>query len=138
MPAPRFVLRRRVAFSETDAAGILHFSRYPVFVEDAEHAFLRAGGFSVHGLADAEGAWLFPRVHLAVDYLAPLRFEDEVDVGLDVAEVRTKAIAYAFTFRRGDAVVCTGRMVAVFARATPDGMRAAPVPDALRSYLLGA
>lgn len=136
MTTPRFVTTRRVAFSETDAAGLLHFSRYPVWMEDAEHAFLRAGGFTVHGRSDAEGAWLFPRVRVEVDYRAPLRFEDEVQVELDVAEVRTKAIVYAFTFRRDSEVVCVGRVVAVFARATVDGIRGAPLPEDLRRHLV--
>ena len=60
-----------------------------------------------------------------------------MQVELDVAEVRTKAIAYVCAFRRGADVVCAGRVVAVFARATPAGIRGAPLPDALRRYLLG-
>ena len=34
-------LQRRVEFSETDAAGIVHFSNFFRYMEGAEHAFLR-------------------------------------------------------------------------------------------------
>ena len=33
---------RMVEFADTDMAGIVHFSRYFRYVEEAEHAFLRS------------------------------------------------------------------------------------------------
>src|SRR6267142_3806964 len=36
--------RRRVEFVDTDMSGIMHFSRYLVFMENTEHAFLAAIG----------------------------------------------------------------------------------------------
>ena len=35
-------VRRKVEFSDTDMAGIVHFSRLIIFMENAEHAFLRS------------------------------------------------------------------------------------------------
>ena len=42
-----YVHRRRVQFYETDAAGIVHFSWYFRYMEEAEHALWRAAGLSV-------------------------------------------------------------------------------------------
>ena len=42
-----FQITRRVEFSETDLAGIMHFSNFFRFMESAEHAFFRSLGFSV-------------------------------------------------------------------------------------------
>ena len=39
-----FQITRRVEFSETDMAGIMHFSNYFRFMETAEHAFFRSLG----------------------------------------------------------------------------------------------
>ena len=44
-----FQITRRVEFSETDLAGIMHFSNFFRFMESAEHAFWRSLGFSVTG-----------------------------------------------------------------------------------------
>ena len=35
---------RRIEFADTDMAGLVHFARFFVFMETAEHAFLRAAG----------------------------------------------------------------------------------------------
>ena len=40
-------IRRRVEFSETDMAGIVHYSNFFRYMEAAEHEFFRALGFSV-------------------------------------------------------------------------------------------
>ena len=42
-----FRTTRMVEFSETDMAGIMHFSNFFRFMESAEHAFYRSKGFSV-------------------------------------------------------------------------------------------
>ena len=46
MPS-EFTVRRRVEFSETDMAGIVHYSNFFRYMETVEHAFYRSLGFSV-------------------------------------------------------------------------------------------
>ena len=47
MPS-EYRLRRRVQFHETDAAGIVHFSWFYRYMEEAEHALWRQAGLSIH------------------------------------------------------------------------------------------
>jgi len=95
--AHEFKLTRRVEFSETDLAGIMHFSAFFRWMESAEHAFYRSLGFSVHGRHDdREIGW--PRVHAACDYMAPLRFEDEVEIHLLVRKKNQKSLKLEFNF----------------------------------------
>jgi hypothetical protein len=57
-------MRRRVNFYESDPAGIVHFSNYYRYMEEAEHAFWRATGLAltaVHHLG-------VPRVAAAFKY----------------------------------------------------------------------
>lgn len=96
--ASEFRMIRRVAFSETDMAGIMHFAHFFRWMEDAEHAFLRSLGFSVHQVIDGRTiGW--PRVRAECEYHRPLRFEDEVEIELRVREKRPKSLTYDFTFR---------------------------------------
>ena len=46
--AHEYRYRRRVEFSETDLAGIVHFSNYFRYMEAAEHEFFRSLGLSIH------------------------------------------------------------------------------------------
>ena len=92
----QFSMRRSVIFRETDAAGIMHFANFFGWMEDAEHAFFRSLGFSIHSGKGA-GAIGWPRVHASCDYRAPLRFEEEAEIVLRVREKRSKSLAYSFT-----------------------------------------
>ena len=77
----QFRQTRRVQFAETDLAGIVHFSNFYRYMEEAEHAFYRSLGFSVHDMPrDAPGSKVgWPRVHASADFRNPLRFEEEFD-----------------------------------------------------------
>src|SRR5690348_16019163 len=93
---------RRVEFSETDMAGIVHFSNFFRYMETAEHAFYRALGYSVI-LKDFDPELGFPRVHAECDYKLPLRFEDFVEIHLLVREKRSRVLSYFFRFSKVDA-----------------------------------
>lgn len=124
-------IRRRVEFSETDMAGIVHYSNFFRYMETAEHAFFRALGFSIvtHTTHPTVG---WPRVHAHCDYHAPLRFEDEFEVHLLVAEKKSKALSYQFRFRKvGDdpREVARGKLTVVCVTHNADGsMSAAHIP----------
>ena len=77
-----FRYSRRVQFADTDLVGIVHFSMFFRYMEEAEHALWRAAGLPVVQGADDAG---WPRVSATFDYKAPLRFEDEFDVEVELA-----------------------------------------------------
>jgi YbgC/YbaW family acyl-CoA thioester hydrolase len=90
---------RRVEFSDTDMAGIMHFSNFFRFMETAEHGFFRSLGLSIiNDPAHPGVGW--PRVRAECDYTAPLHFQDEVEIHLLVAEKKSKSIRYVFKFRK--------------------------------------
>ena len=120
-----FRYRRRVQFSETDLAGIAHFSAYFRFMEEAEHAAWRAAGLSI-GAAEETGGW--PRVAAAFDYKSPLRFEDEFEVTVYLAEITRRSIRYTFTITHDEALVGTGTMTAVCTRKENGRLRAIEIP----------
>jgi acyl-CoA thioester hydrolase len=137
--ASEFHHRLRVEFADTDMAGIVHFSRYFRYMEVTEHAFLRSLGFSVADRASGIG---WPRVDVQCRYLAPLRFEDEVEVQLRVAEKKAKAITYAFrllrvSVGREQVEVAQGQLTVVCVTMDPETgtMKATPLPEALATQL---
>lgn len=110
-----FHYRRRVQFAETDLAGIVHFSWYFRYMEEAEHAFWRAAGLSITG---DELHW--PRVAASCEYVQPLRFEDEIDVMVRAGFGRRR-MQYGFLISRADTIVCRGTMMSVCARIDETG-----------------
>lgn len=131
--AYRYEVTERVQFSETDMAGIVHFSNFFRYMERAEHAFWRSLGLSVtdHSVAPEERiGW--PRVHASCDYKAPLRFEEEFTVEMLVEEIRSKVIRYLFRFRNSHgSLVAEGRVTAACVRKDPatGQMKAVSIPE---------
>lgn len=128
-----FRLTRTVAFSETDAAGIVHFSNFFRYMEDAEHAYLRSLGLSVHRDTGDDVAG-FPRVSARCDYRRPLRFEDAFTITVRVEARTDKSVTYGFAFDKEgeDQPIATGSLKAVYAvRPAGSGrFSAAKLPDA--------
>ena len=126
---------RRVEFSETDMAGIVHFSNFFRYMETAEHAFYRSLGFSVT-LNDLEPPLGFPRVHAACDYKKPLRFEDLLESHILVKEKRSRVLNYLFRFNKlageSSILVATGVLTVVCVAHDRNGkMEAVSIPPAL-------
>ena len=90
-PITEFVYRRRVQFPETDASGIVHFTNFFKYVEEAEHAMWRAAGLSI---AERNATIGWPRIAASFEFRKPLRFEEEFDVHIRVAEKTRKTIRY--------------------------------------------
>jgi acyl-CoA thioester hydrolase len=130
-----YQITRGVEFSETDLAGIMHFSNFFRFMEAAEHAFFRSLGFSV-AQSRLGLEFCLPRVHAACDYAVPLRFEDEVQVRLLVERKGRRSLTYQFRFSRANGAAATevarGRMTVASVKRQADGsLKAVPLPKAI-------
>ncbi len=84
----------RVTWADTDAAGVVHFSRFFVFFERAEEEFYRSVGLSFKDFR-SKGLWL-PRVEAFCQYKKPARFEDMLEVELTLEELRQKSAKLGF------------------------------------------
>jgi len=139
MAAP-FRTTRLVEFGDTDMAGIVHFARFFEYMEAAEHALLRSLGLSV--VMDWEGEHVsFPRVSASCDYLRPVGFEDVLTIEVTVRKVGEKSVHYGFEFFKGEGpeVIARGQLTAVCCRVGPGRqIESRPIPDAIRSKLVGA
>lgn len=115
MPANSFKSLLRVTWVDTDAAGVVHYSKYFVFFERAEEEFYRSLGFSFTDLRN-KGLW-FPRVEAFCQYKKPARFDDLLEVEMTVEELREKSVKYGFTIvNKGTGeLLALGYLVAVAA-----------------------
>jgi YbgC/YbaW family acyl-CoA thioester hydrolase len=128
-PLHEFRTRRRIEFADTDMGGIVHFSRFFVFMETAEHEFLRELGTSVHLEIDGQQiGW--PRVSASCDYVNAVRYGDEIEIHLRVARKGAKSMTYECFFWKESELVARGRMSSVCCVLNaPEGLRSIPIPD---------
>ena len=128
LPDPAtFVLRRRIEWMDTDAAGIYHYTTAFRFAEAAEAAM-----HTRLGIADRTfGAT--PRVSVAMDFKRSLRFNDEIEAKLAVTAIGHSSVRYEFTLSGPEGVAAVGQLAACLVdRATG---RATPWPDDMRRLL---
>ena len=129
------VVRRRIEFADTDMGGIVHFSRFFVFMETAEHRFLEAVGTNV--TAKHEGRTLgWPRVAASCEYRSPVRFGDTLDIRVRVRRKGTRSMTYAFAFERDGQVIAEGSMTSVCCVLEPGSdVHSIPIPEHIASRI---
>jgi acyl-CoA thioester hydrolase len=98
----------RVRYVETDQMGVVHHSAYLAWMEVARTEYLRHRGVPYRAME--ERGIRMPVLAVSVRYLAPARYDDELEVSARLAEA--SGVRFRFDYqvrRRGDeALLCTG------------------------------
>lgn len=133
-----FRTSRRIEFADTDMAGIVHFSRFFIFMETAEHEFQRSLGSTVH--FEHEGAHIgWPRVEATCRYRSPARLGDELDIHLRILRKGRRSLTYGFDISCGDRAVAEGRLSMICCALEPgQPPRPIPIPAFLADQLEAA
>ncbi|QEE36400.1 tol-pal system-associated acyl-CoA thioesterase [Octadecabacter sp. SW4] len=76
----------RVYYEDTDLAGIVYYANYLRFIERARSEWVRGLGVDQVALKADEGV-VFAVRRIEAEYLAPARFDDEVEVVTQVEAV---------------------------------------------------
>lgn len=130
-----FQAEYRANFSDTDAAGIVHFSTIFFWVEATEEAlfrelklpFLKTDGNKLMG---------FPRVRVECNYLSAIHREDLVVLELSPHEIGDKKLVWNFKAHVGTREVAHGALTTVYAwRENQGAMSAALVPLEIKTAL---
>lgn len=134
---------RRIEFSETDMAGLVHFSNFFKYMETAERDFFEAAGVDlIHTQPGELVGW--PRTRAECKFSAPLRFGDTIDIHLAVKAVKDRSIEYQFRILRrnpdGSRTQCgKGHMTTVLTQLTPAGeLKSVELPSYVRGQITEA
>lgn len=135
-PPNPMVIERRITFSQTDAAGLIHFTTYFTLMEEAEAALFRELGLPL--LWNSDGfAYGFPRVNCQCKFRRPIGFDTSVRVELSIADIQGQRIFYDCRFLTPEGDVCaSGSMVTAFAKRDSSGeLSGAEMPKPTREAL---
>jgi acyl-CoA thioester hydrolase len=124
--------RLRVRWSETDAQGIVFNGHYLTFFDIAITEYWRAIGLPYPAALEGTGVDLFA-VKSTVEYLAPARYDDWIEVGCHAARIGRSSIAFDLAIWRDAQPITKGEVVYVC--ADPAERRSVPVPDKLRQAI---
>ena len=131
-----FRTQRRVEFADTDQAGLVHFARFFVFMETAEHELLRSLGTEVHRQWQGrEIGW--PRVAASCRYLSAARFADLLEIEVRVKRKGAKSMTYTIDFSRDGEPIASGELSSVCCVVGgDDGLESIPIPDDMAQRLV--
>jgi acyl-CoA thioester hydrolase len=94
----RHTIQLRVRYADTDAAGIVHYAHYLAYLEVARAEALRGLGVAPETIAAFSLAATV--VEAKLQYRAPARFDDLLDVGAGVTGVSDTRFHWAYEIRR--------------------------------------
>lgn len=133
-----FKTHRRVEFSDTDMAGIAHFSNFFRYMEEAEHEFLRHVGQNVV-LYDERGTLGFPKLEAHCEYKHPAVHDAEMCIEMKIDCENGKSIRYDFEISQqlddaegsgSQRLLAKGHLCVACCRFPPDGLPfPIPIPE---------
>ena len=130
-PPFKFSAFTRVGFSDTDAQGIVYYGRYLPYFDLARVEYLRHLGLLKLEVGDRE----FVMRASTVEYFAPARFDDVIEIFVRVARIgRTSATFECAAHRvEDDLLMVTAQQTLVLVDL--EERRAAPIPESFRETM---
>lgn len=124
-----FCYERRVAFSDTDMAGVAHFTAMLRWVEEAEAAWHRARGTSLCRSPSRDVLVGWPKVSVNIDYLHPARFDELVRVELTDPTFGKSSAKWVFSIvaMGSECVIARGVLCSVHAEISSSGFKLLPL-----------
>ncbi len=98
---PVFSIPIRVYYEDTDAGGVVYYANYLKFMERARSEWLRRLGFEQDELARNPGV-LFAVRTAKLEFLKPARFNDLLEVTVEIRERGRASLTFGQRVRRGD------------------------------------
>ena len=98
--------RIRVIFGDTDQMGVVYYANYLRYFEGARAEYWRGLGRSYKDL-EAWGVAL-PVVEAHCAYKRPARYEDELDIDVELGEVRMASVRFVYAVYRGAELLAEG------------------------------
>jgi acyl-CoA thioester hydrolase len=133
-----FVHHLRVRYNECDAQGHVFNANYLVYFDVTLTELWREALGSYEALT-ADGLDLVV-AEVGVRFRAPARFDDELDITLEVERLGNTSMVSAVGIAREGDTLAEGRIVHIFVRADRLGEKV-PIPDhvqrRLRRYVIG-
>ena len=133
---PQFTYNRRVQFSDTDMAGIVHFANFYRFMEEAEHEMFRSLEAKIVENQPDGSVVGWPRVRASCTFESPAYYDDLIAIDIWITRIGVKSLTMSFKFRRGEIQIASGELKTVFCRFQRDGkFESIPIPAAFTDKL---
>lgn len=125
----RFQWPVRVYYEDTDNGGVVYYANYLRFMERARTEWLRSLGFEQDRLIEKHDI-LFAVRNVSIDYHAPARFNDRLNVSVEVTKRTRASLTFSQVVAREDDAgnpLCSARVTVACLAAS--AFRPRPLPE---------
>ncbi len=122
----------RVRWAEVDMQAIVFNGHYLTYFDVAFTEYWRVLGLANVQEQARQGQEMFAR-KASIDYLAPARFDDELEIGVRCAGFGRSSIRFVLEIHRGDQHLVSGELMYVYADTTI--RKGVPVPQQWRAVM---
>ncbi|MCP4650819.1 MAG: YbgC/FadM family acyl-CoA thioesterase [PVC group bacterium] len=111
-----FHIEKNIYYHDTDWGGVVYYANYLKYMEEARTEFCKQYGIDMRKLA--EDGTLFAIVKIEVNYRAPARYQDTIQVFTRLEKVGRSSLVFIQTVKRNAKVLVDA--VVTWACITPD------------------
>lgn len=130
----RHAIEWTVDWGDCDPAGIVFYPRYFAWFDRASHRLFEAAGLDHKRVRSEFGAVGLSLVDAQASFKRPATFGQTIQAQSVVTAIGRSSLTVTHRFFVGDALIVEGREVRVWL-VDAGGMKAAPLPDAVRAML---
>ena len=123
-----FFFPLRVRYAEVDLQGVVFNAHYLTYFDTAITEFLRSTGYSYKALFTTRGLD-FHLVKATVEYLRPVGFDEQIEIGVTVARIGTSSATFALGVFEKDEETCRAMGEIVWVCAKKGAHKSHPIPD---------
>jgi acyl-CoA thioester hydrolase len=131
-PPFKYASFTRVGFSDTDAQDIVYYGRYLPYFDTARVEYHRHLGMLAAVLA---GEYEFVMRASSLEYLAPARFDDLIEVFIRIARIGRTSVTYECAAYRADDDVLLVTAQQTLVMVDLEERKACEIPDSYRETI---
>lgn len=102
-----FIYNLRVYFEDTDAAGVVYYGNYLKFMERARSEWFLQQSIGMKSLMN-EHQLVFVVSRTELNYLRSAKLEDQLEVSVELIELKRVSAVFKQVVKRGGEVICEG------------------------------
>ena len=104
-------MRKKIYYHDTDCGGVVYYANYLKYFEEGRTEYMRERGFELKDLA--EKGFLFVVKKVDIEYKAPARYADTLEITTEITQVRNVSLEFLQEVKREEKVFVSATTVLV-------------------------
>lgn len=123
--------RQKIAWGDTDAAGIVFYPNFYKWMDQATHEFFASIGYASSRLFNEEKI-ANPILEAHCEFKSPLFFEDVIRIVSSVEFIKSKVFKIVHSFYRDETLIAEGYELRAWTDFSGEKPKAVVIPEAVR------